>query len=790
RLLAATGRAGQESEAAAIDDLWNACLEGLELRHDTLHAEELVDLAPEQADRMLLEIAGEEEAASSAQPMMDRLVRREANHLLNQLIERVGKDLTLHTLLQMLTGHDVLEELRPDLLRQLANYLDQGVAAWHSDAREEGLYAVWRRGAARDLTWLFEELPDWYSHMESLPEDPMDTILMELRRLGLRQEKWAGYLERLALELPGWSGMFLWRHLHPGYEDLTPGRVEMIDYLAVRMVLEHLFAQRLCNDLWQVEASLDLIRWHFRHHSAEFLVRHALYNGRLPEYLASLAQRLTEHTAREAPSEEAWWRLAHMVHTWRQSPAADRPVGRSVYRSAWPLFRLCQHLGLSGPELRGLGPEPLHEVFDCLDRLTPQKRGFLWLQAYETHYRDQILTALVQNHGRGRWSQRDSTPTAQVIFCMDDREEGTRRHLEELEPDIETLGAAAHYNVPHNWRGLDDRDVTALAPVIPEPVIPAHEVHEIPRDEAAGREHAHHHARLERIREGLLDEGRRGLLAPALLTAATGPFDLLALLGKLLAPARFAEFVTGLKNRFEGKVATRIDFLAPDGSPPATPESSRLGYTDQEQAQQVTLLLRSTGLTGGFAPLVAIIGHGSRNLNNPHAPAYNCGACSGRFSGPNARLVAAMANRQAVRALLAGRGIEIPDTTWFVGAEHDTCNDAVEWFDVEDLPATHASRFERLVERLEEAGRLHARERCRRFASAPQGIGTDAAWRHVANRGQDISQARPELGHATNACAFFGRRSMSRGAFFDRRAFLISYDPTQDPEGEVLERHL
>ena len=31
---------------------------------------------------------------------------------------------------------------------------------------------------------------------------------------------------------------------------------------------------------------------------------------------------------------------------------------------------------------------------------------------------------------------------------------------------------------------------------------------------------------------------------------------------------------------------------------------------------------------------------------------------------------------------------------------------------------------------------------------------------------------------------------MSRGAFFDRRAFLISYDPTQDPEGLILERHL
>jgi uncharacterized protein YbcC (UPF0753/DUF2309 family) len=54
-------------------------------------------------------------------------------------------------------------------------------------------------------------------------------------------------------------------------------------------------------------------------------------------------------------------------------------------------------------------------------------------------------------------------------------------------------------------------------------------------------------------------------------------------------------------------------------------------------------------------------------------------------------------------------------------------------------------------------------------------------------RARDFSQARPELGHATNAAAFIGRRSMSQGAFFDRRVFLISYDPTQDPEGTALE---
>jgi hypothetical protein len=106
------------------------------------------------------------------------------------------------------------------------------------------------------------------------------------------------------------------------------------------------------------------------------------------------------------------------------------------------------------------------------------------------------------------------------------------------------------------------------------------------------------------------------------------------------------------------------------------------------------------------------------------------------------------------------------------------------------MPAGLREAHAKLVRELGEASRAHAQERCRRLASAPLGIGKGSALRHVIGRRYDFSQARPELGHATNACAFIGRRSLSRGAFFDRRAFLISYDPTQDPEGKVLEGQL
>ncbi|MCG7905181.1 MAG: DUF2309 domain-containing protein, partial [Candidatus Thiodiazotropha taylori] len=364
--------------------------------------------------------------------------------------------------------------------------------------------------------------------------------------------------------------------------------------------------------------------------------------------------------------------------------------------------------------------------------------------------------------------------------------------LEEIYPEVETLGAAAHFNVPHNWQGLDDTTAAPLAPVIPAPVIPVHQVCEQPADELAtlGAQHRKRHTLLSQGHQRLLQMTRQGIIVPGLLSALAAPLTLPVLIGKILTPGLFGRVQQKLKASFEKDLQTRIDFTAANESPEATLQAPRLGFTDVEQADRVQTLLKATGLTSGFSPLVMILGHGSRNQNNPHTSAYNCGACSGRFSGPNARLVAAMANRGEVRKLLSERGIEIPAESWFIGAEHDTCSDQIISYDLDLIPDSLKAAAGKLDQALIQASQRHARERCRRFASAPHKLTEQQAMDHVAGRANDFSQARPELGHATNACAFIGRRSLSRGAFFDRRAFLISYDASTDPEGEVLERHL
>jgi len=61
----------------------------------------------------------------------------------------------------------------------------------------------------------------------------------------------------------------------------------------------------------------------------------------------------------------------------------------------------------------------------------------------------------------------------------------------------------------------------------------------------------------------------------------------------------------------------------------------------------------------------------------------------------------------------------------------------------------------------------------------------------MEGRAEDLSQVRPEWGHATNSICIVGRRAKTRGLFLDRRAFLVSYDPMQDDgEKAILTRIL
>jgi uncharacterized protein YbcC (UPF0753/DUF2309 family) len=691
---------------------------------------------------------------------------------LDELGARIGKSWTWRSLLEHLSGEDVLERVRTILQRHLAAHLDLGVAAWRNPAQGQGFFAAWRASAGLDLAWEMDELPNVRDEILHLPDSPLDVLLEELPRLIADEGLWQGYLQRLSLELPGWSGMFLWRDRHAERGDGTP--VAMLDYLAVRVLLERLLTDDLLRRLTGGPLQLAELHEHFAARPDEFLVRDAHHAAWLPEDLQGRAASLVDQARYGHVGTDDWHHLAAAI--------AAASSGVQAASVAWQLAALSRQLGLSAADVTTLDGAGITALHACANSLAAQQRGQIWLLAYERHYREQLFAALTANHPR---RSSPPVPSAQVVLCMDDREEGTRRHLEEISPDIATYGAAGFFGVPMYWQGLDDAARTALCPVVVQPTQLVEELGLVGAEIEQGQRAARRERRLQ-WRERFYQATRRRAVAGPVLTALGSLPALAALTAVTLAPGWFGETARRWREQYDGRLATRLALTA-ERKTAATPEQPQAGLTDAEQIERVETFLRMIGLTGNFAPLVLMFGHGSGSRNNPHLSAYDCGACSGKHGGPNARVFAAMANRPEVRAGLAARGLVIPDTCWFIAAEHNTCDDGVEWYDLDVVPEPFHAALDTLLAQVGEACRAHAAERCRRLASAPVRPTPWKARQHMLGRASDISQARPELGHATNAAAFIGRRDMSRGLFLDRRVFLISYDPTGDDDGAIVE---
>ena len=687
--------------------------------------------------------------------------------------------------IERITGENIVKEVNDYMIGVCSSFLDEGLAAWHMPSRVTGFYESWRNLVRNDRTFDFDGAKDWRSSVDQLPLLPMDAVVSQLTDLGIPPEGWADYCGRALAHLKGWAGMIFWRQVNPDYGRQQAQPIDLMQYLAVRLFYQNLLITKTCARQWNMRPSMENLRSYFGSNSAEYFVRREFYAGKLGDSLAQQARALVNATSSSVDLSVRWQALADVIWVDR----ADSKAARVAADQGWRLLRLAQVMGLSPAEIRKLSAKERDALLGAMDEFSDDDHGPVWLLAFEKNYRDEICNALALNRGKGRWlSRKETRPKSQVVFCIDEREESIHRHFEELDPGHETMGAAGFFGVAMDYRGLDEHDTT---PLCPAPVTPGHRILEVVRDEDAGFPMEKHETRAKwaEVYHDTYWEMKRNPVASYFLIDVTGFLTAIPLIGRMFFPLKYFAGMAKVGQAFVPDVKTRLAIGRPDDDENLVDDRA-MGFTVAEQADRVEGLLRNIGLLEDFAPIVVICAHGSSSENNPYINAYDCGACGGKGGEPNARAVAVMANNMDVRKVLTERDIVIPDDTWFVGGFHNTATEVVTLSDEIDIPDNLRPNYEAVKRDMAEAVRRAARERCRRFASAPKDGTLEESLNHTMERAADFSQIRPELGHATNACAVVGRRALTQGMFFDRRSFIISYDPNTDPKGDVLERIL
>lgn len=481
--------------------------------------------------------------------------------------------------------------------------------------------------------------------------------------------------------------------------------------------------------------------------------------GKPAHHLRYLTEMCLEHPG--------WSGMVHMIQT--------QPEGLLSRRNA-SLLDLCaleliaeyatvkHHLG-NVPCLTQPHENPLDIVADstCPPPNESQLAEELWQEAWERSYVNNVFATLAQVPT----PQSEPAYQTQVFFCIDDRECSVRRHLEEVNPSIETYASAGFYGVDCVFQGAEDALPFKHCPV---PVQPRHLIREVKKgNKKTGFARAHH-----------FESGANTFFRGYLTTQTLGLWSAVRLAFSVFRPSLIPPELSSLRR-------VEPDFDLDIENANQSLHGYQVGYSPSEMADRVLGQLKSTGaLAASLKDLIVFLGHGASSVNNPYFAAYDCGACSGKPGSPNARAFASMANRQDVRDILKERGVNIPSTTWFVGGLHDTTRDEAQFFDLDKLPPTHRQRFLQFERDMKTALGRNAQERCTKF----EGIGVMPTAKHAHNevrqRSVAIFEPRPELNHAGNAGCIVGRRSLTRGVSLDRRMFLNSYDPTTDLDGDIL----
>jgi uncharacterized protein YbcC (UPF0753/DUF2309 family) len=452
----------------------------------------------------------------------------------------------------------------------------------------------------------------------------------------------------------------------------------------------------------------------------------------------------------------------------------------SVEQRAFLVFQLAQVLGWTPEKLNRLGKSERSTLLREIETFSSIERRRIFHLAYERRFYVRTLDAIALH--APKCSKSPQQPRFQAIFCIDEREESLRRHLEELVPVVETFGVAGFYFLAMYYRGAGDAHFVPLCPAV---MRPQHWVVERVGDRL---EEEHHRRAKTRRALGMASHrfhlGSRTFAAGALLSTAVGVLALAPLITRTFFPRLASRIRKAFGKFIQAPPLTRLQVERTERIP--GPLDGAVGFSLDEMTDNAERVLRDIGLTSGFSRFVLTFGHGSSSMNNPHESAHDCGACGGACGGPNGRAFAQILNDSRVRERLRERGITIPPETVFVGGMHNTSSEAVTFYDAERVPESHREEFERIRSEVERACDRDAHERCRRFVSAPLTLSFSGARQHVEGRAEDLSQVRPEWGHASNAISIVGRREWTRSLFLDRRAFLTSYDPTQDDADNTI----
>ncbi len=580
---------------------------------------------------------------------------------------------------------------------------------------------------------------------------PLATDLVDARRDTSHHMAWRDYVTHHVSQSTAAyfdQGQAAWGPDHSGGLYASWRRQSEHDFGPSMLMGHHGFSQRLrklpSDPIALIDAAVSALRIPAQGREAYFTALLMSINGwsswcAYQRWQARLAGRDDDHIVHLLAIRLAWEWLLHEGH-----PEVEVAAGLA---SAWR--------GAEGAVSRAQAA---------------QSRDWVWQVALERAYQAPLSKALMA--GAPKPGAAETTPAVQAVFCIDVRSETYRRALEASSANqVQTMGFAGFFALFIEYRPLGSEMVRPQLPGLLHPRLCLTDECDTP---------ARTEALAERRKKDLLMRQQWQTFR----AGAGSTFSFVETCGLLYAGKLIKSRLGGERNpapvELTGLPEAERRLLRP-----RFPTSG--GPNVQARVDMAATALGAMGLASGYARLILLAGHGSTSTNNPHAAGLDCGACGGQTGEVNSRALAAMLNDPAVRKGLQLRGLNVPESTIFVGGLHNTTTDEMLLYDTDLLPASHAKDLEALRGWLAETGKRARAERAALLGLASQVDSPAALQESILSRTSDWAQVRPEWGLAGCAAFVVAPRSRSQHMNLGGRSFLHDYRWERDPGFKVLE---
>jgi uncharacterized protein YbcC (UPF0753/DUF2309 family) len=389
------------------------------------------------------------------------------------------------------------------------------------------------------------------------------------------------------------------------------------------------------------------------------------------------------------------------------------------------------------------------------DGPSPFELNRIWLSSLERSRQRQLADQIKPT------KELPDLPKIQIAMCIDVRSETYRRAIESVSGEIETIGFAGFFGLPFEYKKIDEKYPGVRAPVLLKSGFVVDE------EMTSGTPHRKIAATLAR---SYFRNLRKAPMSSFLFVEL---FSLPALSEMVL------RFLNSIKFSRKSKLPKRFfdQTTRPSSNAVILPSESNM-QLDAKISTAATVLTHM-GIKSRFADLIVLAGHGSHNTNNAFVSASDCGACGGHAGDVNARFLADLLNSAEVRIGLKKQHIEIPSSTSFIAAIHETVTDELYLLNQAGIPDLGEEDRQFLLSAIKKAGNIAREER--KFARSKSL--DPSPWRRAKN----WSEVRPEWALAGNSCFIVAPRRFTKHANLAGRSFLHDYDWHNDKNFETLE---